>query len=360
MFFYFNVSNTASAIQSKIVSVSCEKCGCAYCYEMTRIGTGINVSHYGIAWHSPGATAERQAKSEAKNRLINEAELVPCPKCRWINDDLVSRYRSARFRGLGALAICLGFGGIAGTLIWALMLYINYPAERGAVPYVVVWGALVSVVSAVAVFVLRIWLRHQIQPNRFFPQAPDVPAGTPPPLILNERKELVIALPATDPNDLQLDATSMEFQIGRHAFPDLCCICMDDADPKSAFSIEPILGISLPIPICTGCARNALLTKLLRGAVAAIGIFAFISVVLLMVGANNPEVFFIVGGASVGLGWFIGELSFRPIRAKVIDASRGTLRLFFANPAFRSQIYEVEPIQEETPEFSFLNQQEFN
>lgn len=360
MSFYFNVSKTASTIQSKIISVCCEKCGCAYCYEMTRIGTGINVAHYGIAWHSPGATAERQEQSEAKNRLINEAELVPCPKCHWINDDLVSRYRGARFRGLGALAICLACGGIAGTLIWALLLYIDHPAERGAVPYVIVWRASVSVVSAVAALVLRIWLRHRIQPNRFFPQAPVLPAGTPPPLILNEREELVLALPATDPNDLPVDPTSMEFQIGRHAFPDLCCICMDHADPKSAFSIEPILGISLPIPICTGCARTALFTRLLRGAAAAICIFAFIAVVLLMVGANDPKAFFILGGASVGLGWFIGEMSFRPIRVKVIDASRGSLRLFFANPAFCSQIYEVEPIQEEAPDFSFLNQQEFN
>ena len=79
-----------------------------------------------------------------------------------------------------------------------------------------------------------------------------------------------------------------------------------------------------------------------------------------MVGANDPEAFFLLGGVSFGLGWFIGELSFRPIQAKVIDASRGTLRLVFANPAFCSQIYEVEPIQEETPDFSFLNQQEFN
>ena len=66
MSFYFNVSKTASTIQSKIISVCCEKCGCAYCYEMTRIGTGINVAHYGIAWHSPGATAERQEQSEAR------------------------------------------------------------------------------------------------------------------------------------------------------------------------------------------------------------------------------------------------------------------------------------------------------
>lgn len=360
MLFYFNVTNTASAIQSKIVSVTCEKCGCAYCYEMTRIGTGINVAHYGIAWHSPGATAERQAQFEAKNRLINEAELVPCPKCRWINDDLVSRYRIARFQGLGALAICLAVGGIAGTLIWALMLYINHPAERVAVPYVIVWGAFASVISSLAVFVLRIWLWHRIQPNRFYPHAPDLPAGTPPPLILNEREELVIALPDAVPNELRLDASSMEFQIGRHAFPNVCCICMDHADPKSAFSIEPILGISLPIPICTGCARSALLTKLLRGAGAAIDVFAVISMVLLVVGAKDPEAFFILGGVSVGLGWFIGEMSFHPIRAKVIDASRGTLRLFFPNPAFRSQVYEVEPIQEVAPDFSFLNQQEFN
>ncbi|MEI8381201.1 MAG: hypothetical protein WCJ09_13820 [Planctomycetota bacterium] len=103
----------------------------------------------------------------------------------------------------------------------------------------------------------------------------------------------------------------------------------------------------------------ASITKLMRGAIAAIFIIPVISMVLFISGANNPEAFFIFCSASVVLGWFIGKMSFRPIRAKVIDASRGTLQLFFENAAFCSRIYKVEPIQEETPDFSFLNQQDF-
>jgi hypothetical protein len=99
MFFYFARHFEAGAIGSRLVAVQCDKCGCEYSFELARVGSGSAQAPYGIGTKRAARTAEERAQRDLGKRLEHDAELVPCPKCAWINEELVSRYRRGRYRG---------------------------------------------------------------------------------------------------------------------------------------------------------------------------------------------------------------------------------------------------------------------
>jgi|GEM_PF-3185429 len=121
MVVYFSVRNTAHIVRQKLVPVTCEKCGCKYYYELTRIGAGETEAAYGILDFSH-ATAEQQAETDAWNQLANDAELVSCPNCRWINENLVRRYRISRTGGWSSLASLVSYVGAGWHRLAALSL----------------------------------------------------------------------------------------------------------------------------------------------------------------------------------------------------------------------------------------------
>src|SRR3954464_13576384 len=77
----------------RLVSVVCEKCQTSYRYELTRQGHGSASSPYFLFADDLEDRAADRAQGNLAKRLDREAELVPCPKCYWINQDLVNRYR---------------------------------------------------------------------------------------------------------------------------------------------------------------------------------------------------------------------------------------------------------------------------
>ena len=299
MFVYFSVTTKATTTQSRIVPVTCEKCGCSFFYEMTRMGEGANVAHYGIDLSF--ASAERKAESDARKRLTNDVELVPCPSCRWINDELICRDRKANFREWTVIALLVVSVGIVASLIWTSRIYLGSAENRGTIPYFILPGILGGVIAGAILF-LQNWFRNRIQPNQHYPEEPRLPWGTPPALLLNQDGDLVLARPDATQTDLEDDSCSMVFQIGKHEYDtDLCCVCLQRADPASSGLCKPSEKSSLPIPLCAACARKQMISKWARSLGIALIVFVLATSLAFAAGAVISLRYAIVSGSSLSL-----------------------------------------------------------
>src|SRR5437660_1384084 len=101
----------------QIEAVTCEKCQTRFYYELARTGAGA-----ATGFLFAGDAARRRAAAAAQRnlqvRLSREAELVPCPRCQWINQELIDKCRRLRFGAAPILGVILLVVG----LLTALML----------------------------------------------------------------------------------------------------------------------------------------------------------------------------------------------------------------------------------------------
>src|SRR5438067_1274597 len=81
----------------RVESVVCEKCATTFSYELVRVGAGTASAPYYIGQTAAKARADQRARADLQKRLAREAELVPCPKCHWVNDGLIERVRRRRY-----------------------------------------------------------------------------------------------------------------------------------------------------------------------------------------------------------------------------------------------------------------------
>ncbi len=175
MVFYWQKRMLAEYFGETTVRIECNNCGCEYFYELRRVGAGSEVAPYSVGGTRASRSAVAQSERDLSRRLASEAELVPCPRCNWINQDLVRGYRSGRFQKLTTTAFCIGFFGTVGSLIAAWAVSRGPAADHKLLPYLIVGGPALSL-SVAAVFVLlRVGLRSLIRPNRHFPRPPKVP-----------------------------------------------------------------------------------------------------------------------------------------------------------------------------------------
>ena len=179
MFIYWGKQIVSEKIGRRVVDVECDKCECQYCFVMTRIGSGTSSAPYGIGVGTATRSAEKKAQRDLTRLLERDTEPVPCPKCHWINDELVQGYRRGRFRQLGSFGIALGVLGTVVSLLIARIIWMSPPAERSALPYVLGGGLAASLLVLRRLLLLQYGLRALIRPNRNFPQAPKLPPGTP-------------------------------------------------------------------------------------------------------------------------------------------------------------------------------------
>jgi len=76
---------------TRLEAVVCEKCQTSYWYELTRVSVGKAWVLYGLYEEAARRRAKMRADQNLQWRLASEAELVPCPKCRWVNQPLVDK-----------------------------------------------------------------------------------------------------------------------------------------------------------------------------------------------------------------------------------------------------------------------------
>ena len=334
---YYAKQIESAELGERIVGVQCEKCSCEYCYELTRIGEGKGTAHYGVGAADATRAAIEQSLRDVRQRLALEAELVPCPKCNWINNELVHGYRLGQFRNAGMIALGVGFLGTIGSLICAWFISIGPAADRVALPYFLFGGPTLFISLAVGVILFRSWIRSRIQPNRNFPLAPILPPGTPPALLMKNESTGEFSLAAVDGPQEIFVSDWHDFQIGRHQFPDQCCGCLQVAAREHSFKQPVSAAIDLDIPRCETCARNSK-RKLWRTCWSTVLVGLLIAVGISMVLKLEAAEFWILVAVSLSvsfaIGVFIGSATTSPVKVVRSDLSRGVVRLRFRNAEY--------------------------
>jgi hypothetical protein len=329
MFIYVGKRFDATQVGSIVVGVACDQCGCEYFYELTRRGSGGSEAPYGIGAASAARSAQEQAERDLRQRLALEADLVPCPKCNWINDELIRGYRLGQHQWMGTLAAGLSIVGTASCLIAAWVISRGpLPADRDLAIKVLIGGPSIFALYFVGMIALRNWLRSRIQPNRNFPQAPNVPAGSARALLADQNGKLRPA----DPLNV---SEGVDFPWARFQLPPQCCYCLQPADPSYAFKLPLGESAKLEIPRCAGCARRGkrtclrlfLLTAALGLAVASAGLALLDSLTLrILIWFAMP--------VHVLLSFFLAAHLTAPVKIVASERPPGIVRLRFRNAAF--------------------------
>ncbi len=257
--------------------------------------------------------AEKQAQKDLDRRLSREAELVPCPRCNWINDELIAGYRVARYPFLRTLyrftlligAIISAIFGIGGAFFgpkdWFFFLILP-------VCFLLFAGVVVG---------LRLWLCSRIRPNRDFPLAPQLPPGSPPALVRHpENGTLIPARPPTVP--VISEGDWCDFQIGRHRLPAVCCGCLNPVPLGRGFN-----AVSLMVPWCADCelASNRTYWRIFFG--AALSGWLLAAAILLPLNLQNEE-FWIACLGAIGVCLLVAAVvaSKRTAPVKVTSGDR--------------------------------------
>jgi len=333
---YFGEQFEVSHTGNQVATVICDKCNCEYYYELARVGTGMANAHYGIGSAAAARRADSKSQVDLKKRLDFEAELVPCPKCFWINEDLVDGYRRGKFRNASWVAFAFALGGTLLSLVCVWFASMGPPADRGILPYLMYGGPAVSIVVGLAIFLISRLMRKTIRPNRNFPFAPKLPAGTPPAYVINEVGEIGKTVPHSN-----LVEGWQTFQLGRHELPDECCVCLEQASPKHSIKLAVETSLVLDVPRCISCAgrsrRSFFLIWLLVSAISVIVVSA-----LCVILGFQAEVFWIVFGGlatiALALASYVAGSITAPVKMRVKDKSRGIVTVRFRNPEYAGKI----------------------
>jgi hypothetical protein len=159
--------------------VTCEKCSCAYAYEMVRQARGAGTSLYFL----DNAGAENRAYAQANKRLRRAfergVEPVACPDCGWFQSEMVEEARRRTLRVMKPIAIvALALAGFYGS-----MAVLALAVGAGRSPDVKWWEAIIIPGGLAAVGLLLLGIRYAVvrgvDPNRGFPDRPAAYPGAP-------------------------------------------------------------------------------------------------------------------------------------------------------------------------------------
>jgi hypothetical protein len=342
MFIYFGKRFRSEHVGERVIGVACAKCGNEYFYELSRMGIGIGSAPYGLGVGAAARAAQEQSQHDLGQRLRLEAELVPCPKCYWINEDLVQGYRRGRYQRLASFAIGVGFFGTVISLIAAWFISIGPPADRGALRYCLYYGPALFVSFAVGMFLLQYWLRSRIRPNRYFPLAPKVPPGSPPALVRDESSGELIPARVHNPENTARNDWHY-FRIGQQHLPRLCCECLGVIPEDQARKSPAAETNQLDIPHCKDCAREAekayqriLLVVFLGSALIGSGIALFVDA--------TPYWFWVITVSfsflSVCLGMYVASVITAPAKVAIVDRNRCLVKVRFRNAEYGRVVAE--------------------
>jgi hypothetical protein len=348
MHVFFAKEITATRAGQRIEPVSCEKCGTGFYYELTRVSVGKGSAPYYLGEQSASDRAAAAAGRDLAKRLDREAELVPCPKCHWVNQDLVDRYRRRQYRRAPLLIVIFTVAGfVAGPLV-ALGLTEAF-GYNSRVPSLVMLAVLtVCLLSPAWVLLIRRRLRRRIDPNATYPRRPAVPPGTPPALVEQrdpDTDELHL-VPVPNHDDDQADRSEWAvFRPGHIQLPPACCMCMATASMVYRSPLKANENSDIAVPLCELC--SALLRRRWWLAMLVVAGASLPSAGLLAAAVPGIDAFgrwFLFGiigffGALVG-GVVIAGRVCRPYRMALVDRDRGIVRFAASNSSYTALLIE--------------------
>lgn len=340
MFVHWSKHINIEELGRRIVSVECSNCGCEYYYTLIRIGTGSATAHYSIGVEKATRAARKQAREDLNRRLESEAELVPCPKCFWVNDELIQGYRLGRYRSAGTYAAVFAFFGACIPLVYAWHYYTDPAAARTTLTYYLLGGTALFWLIALAIVGVRRFLRSLIQPNRYFPEPPRLPPGVPTAHLLDAGSGELVPVNSQVPEDAA-NRRWIDFRIGNDYIPMVCCDCLQEATDGQGHTSQLTSTMHLIIPRCQLCAQLA------RGMYWRTW-FVFTASSLVLIGAaaawmklNSPELWIVAGGVLailMGLAFYLAARAIRPVKVKICDKARGIAALRFRNREYASVV----------------------
>lgn len=328
MFVHWAKHIHAERIGGRMVCVACARCECEYFYKFTRVGTGTGTAHYGLGVGRATATANKEAQKDLDRRLATESELVPCPKCNWINDDLIAGFRRGRYRNLGQAAKLIA--GIAAILALVFGVTWAVAAPASVLYFLIVPAGLLA--AAGGLFLLQSALRNRIQPNRDHPSPPQLPPGSPPALVRDPESGLLVV--AKPPELLDVSHEWVDFQVGRQSWPLVCCDCLQPGTLDRGHRMLVTTTLRLTIPRCEDCAHSAKRDfRRIWWNAATIGILVTAAIVIPL---NLDWVEFgIMSGLllviAFAIGAFVARKKTAPAKIADRDRSRAVVRLQFRN-----------------------------
>jgi hypothetical protein len=341
MFIYHGRNFEASSIGVRLVEVVCDQCGTKYFYELLRIGSGAGTAPYWIGQGSAERSATIGARRDLDKRLNDEAELVPCPKCHWINDHLIAGYRRGCYRGAARNAAAIGFLGACVTLTTAWAWTLGLTRDRDSLISIITWGMTISISIPIAILSLRHFLRQRTQPNRDYPVHPKLPIGTSSALIPEPATGQLKA--AGQPTKKWGDASGnlMDYRVGRSTLPPLCCDCLARDPGCSVYRYPFGAGTEIMIPLCKRCAKHWTWRKCLGAVVTIAAAVAFGVPILLAL--RLDEIFFwfaifVLFALLPIVGAMIAGRWTAPVRVKSTVFSRGVARLWFRNGDYLNEV----------------------
>ena len=337
-----------NVVGQRLEAVTCETCGTAYYYELTRVGLGKASAVYFIGQRAASDRAAAAAEQDLSKRLDREAEMVPCPKCHWVNSDLVQRYRRRQYRRAPLLIVILGVAGfVAAPLIaTGLSEVVGYNSR---VPSFAMMAVLaVCLLSPAWVLLVRRALRQRIDPNATFPRRPSVPPGTPPALVEQpdpQTGEIVLMPVPSRDDDRTEDREWATFRPGHVRLPPVCCMCLSAATTTYRSPLKTNEHSEVEVPLCESCSAELSRRWWLAVFVVAVIAFALSGVLALSIPGGDAVgrwiLFSLVGffGALVG-GVVIAGRACRPYRIRVVDADRGIVKFAASNPGYTAMLIE--------------------
>jgi hypothetical protein len=271
-----------------------------------------------------------------RRRLSEEAELVPCPQCYWVNEDLVEGYRRSRYQRLGSFAFGVGFFGTVISLICGWFTSLGPPADRRALPYCLYVGPALFVSLAAGMLLLQYWLRGRIRPNRSFPLAPELPPGSPPALVRGgSTGELTPARVDNWEDPARNDW--LYFRVGQQSLPRRCCECLGITSKDRPQESSTDDAIQLDIPHCEDCARKTqrafqriCWSLILFGSLAGSAAALFVN--------PGPYWFWVIivssSFFSICLATYVASAMTAPAKVAIVDRSRCLVRIRFRNAEY--------------------------
>src|SRR5437867_1155821 len=104
MHVYVGKTFTATASGSVMKEVVCEKCRSSFFYQLARTATGRGEAPYYIGQDAAQERAQRRADAKVAKMLKRDSEVVPCPKCDFIQPHMLRDLRRRMYPTLRLLA----------------------------------------------------------------------------------------------------------------------------------------------------------------------------------------------------------------------------------------------------------------
>jgi hypothetical protein len=118
---YFGRRYSVTLRQTIVRQVRCEKCNASYNYPVVRTAVGTGRSAYMLDNAGAQSRAKASAQSKLQAAISNGVEVVPCPSCGWLQQNMVRLLRDRQYvwtfpAGL-ATAIVAGFVALVVALL---------------------------------------------------------------------------------------------------------------------------------------------------------------------------------------------------------------------------------------------------